>query len=373
MYTRNILNKIFQIINTLVLIAGVFFLFGIIYVVISIVLYNPNNFQMIKEELYNYGVLPLIAITGGIIALSLLANSWICDANFYSGYFEGDLDGFVDVRELAPLMGKPVWMVKIQLTLFRFVYMKGFKLNKDEVVLGSKKITCQCNECGGELERSVYFAGKCGYCGGIDLHAKVISGNTFYSIDNKIKEGYGNPEFYRVKGLFGKKILALMMLAIGLLLVLVSIMGFADNLNHGLNEQDVELLDTAAVFGTMLVGCLLIIYNGIKRLVYVHVADKSSEYFAGRKTPYVKLDSIPYIKKGRNRNRRIRVLRRTLRKRYLRNCNFEIHDDKFMLVLSKRIVKNKCPHCGGAINMPVDEHYKCQYCDRIIMHVIKSK
>ena len=120
-------------------------------------------------------------------------------------------------------------------------------------------------------------------------------------------------------------------------------------------------------------GCLPIIYNGIKRLEYVHVAKESSEYFAGRKTPYVKLDSIPYIKKGRNRNRRIRVLRRTLRKRYLRNCNFEIHDDKLMLVLSKRIVKNKCPHCGGAINMPVDEHYKCQYCDKIIMHVIKSK
>lgn len=377
MYTRNILNKILQVINILLLITGVFWFFGGIYIVISTILYNSNDLQMLKEELYSYGVLPLFAITGGVIAIAMFANSWICDANFYSGYFEGDLDGRVDIKELAPLMGKPVWVVKMQLTLFRLVYMKGFKLNKNrnstEAILGSKKIICQCNECGGELERSAYYTGKCGYCGGIDLHAKVISGNTFYSIDNKVKEGYGNPEFYRVKRIFGKKILALLMLSVGLLLVMVAIMGFADSLNNGLKNNDIELLDTAATFGTLLVGCLPIIFNGIKRLEYVHVARESSEYFAGRKTPYVKLDSIPYIKKGRNRNRRIRVLRRTLRKRYLRNCNYEIHDDKLMLVLSKRIVKNKCPHCGGAINMPVDEHYKCQYCDKIIMHVIKSK
>ena len=281
------------------LIAGVFWLFGMIYVVISIVLHNPNDFQMIKGELYDYGVFPLFAITGGVIAIAMFANSWICDANFYSGYFEGDLDGRVDIKDLSPLMGKPAWMVKTQLTLFRLVYMKGFKLKKNknitEAILGSKKIICQCNECGGELERSTYFTGKCGYCGGIDLHANVISGNTFYSIDNKVKEGYGNPEFYRVKRIFGKKILALLMLSVGLLLVMVAIMGFAHSLNHGLKNNDLELLDTAAAFGTILVGCLPIIYNGIKRLEYVYVARKSSEYFAGRKTPYVKLDSIPYI------------------------------------------------------------------------------
>ena len=81
------------------LIAGVFWLFGMIYVVISIVLHNPNDFQMIKEELYD-GVFPLFAITGGVIAIAMFANSWICDANFYSGYFEGDLDGRVDIKDL---------------------------------------------------------------------------------------------------------------------------------------------------------------------------------------------------------------------------------------------------------------------------------
>ena len=59
---------------------------------------------MLKEELYSYGVLPLFAITGGVIAIAMFANSWICDANFYSGYFEGDLDGRVEIKELAPLI-----------------------------------------------------------------------------------------------------------------------------------------------------------------------------------------------------------------------------------------------------------------------------
>ena len=66
-------------------------------------------------------------------------------------------------------------------------------------------------------------------------------------------------------------------------------------------------------------------------------------------------------------------MKNIVRKRYLKNCNFEIHKNELKVVLSKRIDKNKCPYCGSAITVPVNEHYVCTSCNRKIMYLVKSK
>ena len=372
MYTRNVLIKILKVKNVLLYILGVIVIMASLYVNVSDVVYEMFS----TENLLFTGILLLAGLV--FVFLGILSNVWIGDANMYSAYFEGDLDGRISMTDIARLMGKSVMVAKLKMHIFRYVYMKGFCFEKQgdniQIVLGSRKIVCQCKECGGEMERSEYFTGKCGYCGGLDISTKILCRDGFYSIENDIAKGYGNPEFYQMPKLRRKWILAMIIWGIGAIFVLISIIGFADNFSHYLKDRDnKDLLDTAVVFATIFIGFLVPVINGIKRIEYVCVALRSSEYFAKRKTPYVKLSSIPFIKSGINKTRRTRVLRRTMRKRYLSNCNFEIHKDELKLVLSKRIVKNRCPYCGSAITVPVDEHYKCMSCDRKIINLVKSR
>lgn len=56
----------------------------------------------------------------GIILLIIACKSreYIGDANFYSSYFEGDLDGYVSYADLAEVTGKSQKKVKKQLSSF---------------------------------------------------------------------------------------------------------------------------------------------------------------------------------------------------------------------------------------------------------------
>ena len=372
MYTRNLLIKILKVKNVLLYILGVIIIMASLYVNVSDMVYEIFS----TENLLFTGILLLVGLV--CVVLGILSNCWIGDANMYSAYFEGDLDGLISMTDMARLMGMPVPVAELKLRIFRHVYIKGFCFekhgNNTHIILDSRKIVCQCKECGGEMEKSEHFTNKCGYCGGLDISTKVLCGDEFYSIENDIAKGYGNPEFYQMPKLRRKWVLAMIIWGIGAIFVLISIMGFADNFSHYLKDRsNKDLLDTAVVFATIGIGFSIPVINGIKRMECVRVALRSAEYFAKRKTPYVKLSSIPFIKSGINKSKRVRVLRRTVRKRYLSNCNFEIHKNELTLVLSKRIVKNRCPYCGGAISVPVNENYKCTSCDRKIINLVKAK
>lgn len=372
MYTRNLLIKILKVKNVILYILGVILIIAPLYVLVSDLVYDI----FYKQELLYIGIM---VFSGAVVLLlGLLSNRWIGDANYYSGYFEGDLDGIIPLNDMALIMGLPVCISKLKLKLMRLIYMKGYKLEKNganiHIVLESRKFLCQCSECGAEIKKSEFFTGKCSYCGGLDIHTNIFYNNQLYSIKSDISKGYGNPEFYRARHFKLKKVLAAVIWGIGAIFVLIAFCGFMDNFNQYLDDRtNRDLLDTAVVFAAILIGFMIPVINGIKRLEYVYAADRSSEYFAKRKTPYIKLGNIPYIKTGFNKKRRIRVLRRTLRKKYLKNCNFEIHKKELMLVLSKRIDKNRCPYCGSAITVPVGEDYKCTSCDRKIMYLIKTK
>lgn len=395
MYTRNILNKILQIKNLIFTIAGVFGVVASANVVISLLVNYRENIEIALDAVAIPGAIAVFVGGMVLLLLAFFSNKSIGDANFYSSYFEGDLDGRINITDLAMVMGKSADVVNAQLHWFRLIYMKGFNFervnNVAQVVLASKKIVCQCNKCGGEIEKNVYYIGRCSYCGGLDLNARVLVGDRFYSIKTNIAEGLNNPEYYQLPKLKRKKLLGVIIMGIGLFFTSIGIIGFADNIGH-YNDRDyiidlimsgktytsielvkAEILELAITFAAVFIGFLPVLFNGIKRLEYVHATRTSSEYFAKRKTPFVKLWSIPIVKKRHNKKRSVRVVREALRKRYLRNCTFEIHKNELMLVLAKRIVKEQCPSCGAQIVGPAHEHYRCGHCGKTILYVIKSK
>ena len=62
-----------------------------------------------------------------------------------------------------------------------------------------------------------------------------------------------------------------------------------------------------------------------------------------------------------------------MQKGYLKNCILERHSGVLEVALAKKIVKDKCPSCGGPITGASDRDYICQYCGAKIMDVVTKK
>ncbi len=115
---------------------------------------------------------------------------------------------------------------------------------------------------------------------------------------------------------------------------------------------------------------VLVAFNRCKKIKYISVADDCSQYFAGCKTPFVNAENLPV---AQNKKKGLQSVRGALRLRYLLNCTLEKHDGVLKVALAKKIVKDQCPSCGGAIVGAVDEHYKCRYCGNVILGVVDKK
>ena len=51
----------------------------------------------------------------------------------------------------------------------------------------------------------------------------------------------------------------------------------------------------------------------------------------------------------------------------------EKHSGELQVALAKKIVKDRCPNCGGPIVGAADADYICRYCDSKIMDVVVKK
>ncbi len=372
MYTKNTFIIILKVKNIILSIAGVFEIMVSLNAITA-----PGSVLML--------VISLI-----ILLLAAISNKFIGDANFYSGYFEGDLDGIIEYTDLAKVTGENVNLVKFKLAIFKVFYMKNYSL-KGRVVLKDKKCICECRNCGSVIEKSVYFTGKCPACQTSDVFAKVLLGNRFYSIEQDKTDAIKTPEFYQTQKLKSKKIISALLMLVGGSMLSIMILYMISQISNYNNEEylrevllsgeshsSYELIKTeileaiwfAAVFS---IGFWQVLYSGMKKFGMVKATVACSEYFAKRKTPFVKLESLPPVKKWANKRMGMNAVRGAIRRRYLQNCTFEIHKDKLMLVLAKKIVKDKCPSCGAPITGAVDEHYKCTYCNRTIMYTIRKK
>ena len=393
MYLREKRIKILKIKNVILAAIGIFCVAMSVFVMVSLVSHYHDDLQTVLEARATPDCVKAVII--GVICLLIAGRSrrLIEDANFYSGYFEGDLSGYISYGDLAEVTGKSADSVKRQLHFFRKIYMKGYELeivnHTEQVVLNSKKCICECKHCGAPIEKRIYFTGVCPYCGSSDLFARVLTDSRFYSIGNRMSEGVKNPEFYSLKNIAMKKRLFFLYLCLGLFAIAIGAIICLGNIVDYNNQEylrkvllsgespyssyaliKAEIMDNIICGAVLALAFVPVAFNRCKKIKYISVADDCSQYFAGCKTPFVNAEKLPVTQ---NRKRRLQSVRGALRLRYLLNCTLEKHDGVLKVALAKKIIKDQCPSCGGAIVGAVDEHYKCRYCGNVIMEVIHKK
>lgn len=394
MYLREKRIKFLKLKNIVFTVLGTFFVASSLYVLISLVSHYHDDLKTVLEAKATPECVVLIIIGTVLLLTAGISRRLIGNANFYSGYFEGDLSGYIQYRDLAEVMGISAARVRRQLRFFRKIYMKGYVQSKaghtEQIVLNSKICICECRHCGASIEKRVYYTGVCPYCGNSDLSARVLTDNRFYHIGNQVAEGVKKPEFYATQHLDAKKILFLLYLGLGLSVIVIAIIYCLDNVAHyhdhkylkelllsGKSPYSSFALIKAEIMDSIIWGIVLalalvpvVLHRG-KKIKYIHAADSCSQYFAQCKKPFVDAGNLPVLTVDPVRN--LKSVRGALRLRYLRNCTLEKHEDTLKVALARRIVKDQCPSCGGAIVGAVDEHYQCRYCGNVIMDVIRKK
>lgn len=396
MYLREKLIKILKLKNVVFTVLGIFFVAMSVFVMISLISHYHDKLETVLEAKATPDSIAAIIIGTILLLTAGISRRLIGDANFYSSYFEGDLSGYIQYHDLADITGKSAGMTRLQLHFFRKIYMKGYELKRidqtEQVVLNSKICVCECRHCGASIEKRIYFTGICPYCGNSDLFAKVLTDNRFYSIENRVSEGVKNPEFYSTQYLATKKKLFLLYLCLGLSVIGIGTIICLGNVVD-YNNQDyltnvllsgkspyssfalikAEIMDSIIWGAVFALAFIPVVFNRRKKLSYIFMADECSQYFAQCKTPFVNAENLPVITKKSSRKRVLKSVRGALRQRYLLNCTLEKHEDALKIALARKIVKDQCPSCGGAIVGAVDEHYQCKYCGNIIMGVVHKK
>lgn len=396
MYLREKRIKVLKLKNVVFTVLGIFLVAVSVYVMVSLISHYHDNLKTVLEARATPESIVMAAIGVVLLLAAGLSRRLIEDANFYSGYFEGDLSGYIQYRDLADVTGKSAGKVRRQLHFFRKVYMKGYELKKadhtEQVVLSSKICICECRHCGAQIEKRIYFTGICPYCGNSDLSARVLTDNRFYSILSRVSEGVKKPEFYSIQVIAVKEKLFQMYLYLGLLAIAIGMIICLGNVADYNNQEyltevllsgkspyssfaliKAEIMDMIIWGAVLALAFIPVVFDRSKKIRYITVADNCSQYFARCKTPFVDAENLPVMTKKSNPKIALQSFRGALRKRYLLNCSFEKHEDALKVALARKIVKDQCPSCGGAIVGAVDEHYQCRYCGNIIMDVVRKK
>ena len=164
MYLKNGLITFLKVKNVILLILGVFLVSTSVAIITQLIVgYFGDWFTILHARAFPESVF-LIIIGIVLIVCSRISRRLINDAVFFSGYFEGDLNGYVDFAELAEVTGKTTEQIRSRVGLVRPLYMKNFRIIKtvnyrypEIIELYSKTITCSCRSCGGWMEKRVYF------------------------------------------------------------------------------------------------------------------------------------------------------------------------------------------------------------------------
>ena len=331
----------------------------------------------------------------------------INDACFFSSYFEGDLNGYVDFAELAEVTGRTTSQIKSRIALLHLLYMKNFRVIKtvnyqypEIIELYSKTVTCSCRSCGGWMEKRVYFEGRCPYCGSSDLTAQVVSGQRVYFINDNAGRKPNNPDYYKAPSLNAKRIAYAVGFGIALFFVFIFFivfMTFVSNYNNeeylretllsGRSYSSFELIRASmmnviifSAFGLVAVGSALVFT--FVRMLSIENAQRYARRFAQFPAPFISLPELAQISRANSPLGQssgitpewvYKKIVKSIKEGYLRGCSPEKHGGVLRISLAKQIVKDRCPGCGAPIVGAVTENYACRYCGRIITGVIRKK
>lgn len=397
MYLRDGLIRFLKIKNLIFVIVGVFLAAFCVETMTELTVFYWGDWETILTARRTPESAVLFLVGVGLILASRVSRRLIQDANFFSRYFEGDLSGYIGFEELAEVTGRTAAQIRRRLKLLRRIYMKKFRFVRsggpegEQIELYSKKVSCVCRSCGGEIEKRVYFTGECPWCGGSDLSAKVISGERFYCITENENRRVNDPSYYEARGL-NKKIVWLtvgLVLAAGfvsffLIMLLHQLVHFNDkayltreilssDTHHRstfeLVQRHMRNLIILASFSVAAIGTAIPVL--LKRLTVLRKARRYARFFSRIPTPYVPVSELAGTGSG-NARRELRGVVRAIREGDLKGCSPEKHGGPLRIGLAKRIVKDRCPSCAAPITGAVDENYRCHYCGSLIMGVIRK-
>lgn len=399
MYLKEKTIRLLRVKNIIFTMIGVFGVLVFGYYIVSEFTYYRNDLDTAWHAKSMASSIVGSCICAILLLEAAISRNLIGKATFYSSYFEGDLDGYVKCSDLAKVVGKSEKKITTQLYLFRNLYMKKFELKDRDgrkiVALYSKKCLCECRNCGANIEKRIYFTGVCPYCGSSDLFAKVLTDDRFYSISNNLKYGVKRPVFYTSKNLNARKAGVIILFALSAVIALIALMMTLSEIPHYFNEEyqreilfspenhlysyeliKADILD-GIVFGiTLFLIFTPLAFRGIRQSISANVAAIYAKFFSESKTAFIDAENLPdmgSISSGASGKKKLKGARNAIRSNYLVNCTLEVHDDRLMVALAKKIVKDQCPSCGAPIAGAANENYVCQYCGRVIMEVIEKK
>ena len=407
MYLKNGLISFLKVKNVILLILGIFFTAASASNMIELIVYYFGDWFTIIHANSTLGSVFLFIIGVLMIVCSRGSRRLINDACFFSSYFEGDLNGYVDFAELAEVTGRTTSQIKSRIALLHLLYMKNFRVIKtvnyqypEIIELYSKTVTCSCRSCGGLLEKRVYFTGTCPYCGSSDLTAQVVSGQRVYFINNNANRKPNNPDYYKAPSLNGKRIAYAVGFGIALFFVFIFFivfMNFVSNYNNdeylreallsGKSYSSFELIRASmmnviifSAFGLVAVGSALVFT--FVRMLSIENAQRYARRFAQFPAPFISLPELAQISRANSPLGQssgitpewvYKKIVKSIKEGYLRGCSPEKHGGVLRISLAKQIVKDRCPGCGAPIVGAVTENYACRYCGRIITGVIRKK
>lgn len=395
MYTREKLIKVLKVKNVICTAIGLFLVVISVSILADLISFYHDQLLTVVTAKATPECIFDIVLGTFLLVSSGLSRKWIGDANFYSGYFEMDLDGYISYKDLAEVTRKSAGEVKSHLHFLRMIYMKGFELkyvgNEEQVVLNSKTAICECKNCGARIEKRMYFTGVCPYCESSDLHAKVLTDNRFYSIENHMSKGTNKPDFYAAKNIRLKKGLMAIYWGLAMFVIVIFFIMCMDHISkYNDKEYLIEVLFSEngprsfeliradivemiiwSIF--IVIGFIPVAVNRFKNIIYISAADSCSRYLARCKKAIIPIHWLPVVKRKEDKITGFKSVYSAMRRRYLKNCTFEMHDGELKMALAKKIVKDKCPSCNGAITGSLNEHYRCRYCNNLIMDVVVKK
>ena len=382
MYLKSGLMSFFKVKNIILLIIGAMLIMFGGFVLLSLRLTyidDWNTFANAKAT--SPSVFNLIL--GVVLSIcALISRRALFNAEFYSNYFEGDLDGYVTYEELADVTGMSAARVKLQLFIMRPIYLRNVRAvkrdNRRMLELYSKKALCQCRNCGAQIEKRVYFTGVCPYCQGSDLFARVLTDNRVYSISSSVSQGVRRPEFYTKKGLIGRIKGQIIVLCVSLGILLINgfmaidmIQKYNDEkyftklILQGKLRNNSVLLEKQSMMDAVIFALVIIAITLIP--LCIMVTRLRAAVNANRCAK-----SLPF-RHTKTSKRIVKSIRHSIRLGYLKNCSIEKHGGTLRVMLAKRVVKDTCPNCGAAIIGAVNEHYQCPYCRKMLMGVVVKR
>ena len=402
MYLKNGLISFLKVKNVILLILGIFFTAASASNMIELIVYYFGDWFTIIHANSTLGSVFLFIIGVLMIVCSRGSRRLINDACFFSSYFEGDLNGYVDFAELAEVTGRTTSQIKSRIALLHLLYMKNFRVIKtvnyqypEIIELYSKTVTCSCRSCGGWMEKRVYFEGRCPYCGSSDLTAQVVSGQRVYFInDNTTRKPY-NPAYYEGSPLQPKRIGYAVGFGIELFFFLIFLIVFLTMVNNYNNEPYFRdmfsnsmtsfslfqsgLLNAIIFFAFALAAIVLTVPITFSRMSNIEHSQSLARDFAQWQKPFISLQEFDRMQREKCSystippEKRYKNIVEAIKEGYLRGCTPEMHGGVLRIALAKQIVKDRCPGCGAPIVGAVTENYSCRYCGRVITGVIRKQ